>query len=221
MSLGEPEIVVKTRESGPYAPSAFRDSPLRRAFDAVAHVAVAPRALSFALRRRMIGRERAYLELSERAAHWPGVRGQRLRRALHRRMGTPIGEAAILHFGVILERPPISIGRMTAIGHYAHLQHVRIGADCLIGDHVVVVDGRRQHRLDRLDVPVNEQGGTVVQTQIGDDVLIGAHSTILAHLGDHCVVGAGSVVLDPVPAYMIVAGNPARVIGDRRERFAG
>jgi len=217
----ETDIVVQPRESGPNAPSLFRDSPLRRAFDAVAHWAVAPLALSFALRRRMIGRERAYLELSERAARWPGMRGERLRRALHRRLGTPIGEAAMLHFGVILERPPISIGRMTAIGHYAHMQHVSIGADCLIGDYVCVVDGRRQHHLDRLDVPVNQQGGDVAQTQIGDDVLIGAHATILANVGSHCVVGAGSVVLEPVPDYMIVAGNPARVIGDRRARRSG
>ena len=217
----ETDTVIKVLESGRYAPSAFRDSPLRRAFDALAHWTVAPLALSFALRQRMIGRERAYLELSERAARWPGIRGQRLRRALHRRIGTPIGEAAVLHFGVILERPPISIGRMTAIGHYSHMQHAAIGADCLIGDHVVVLDGRRQHRIDRLDVPINEQGGVVVQTRIGDDCFIGAHATILADVGDHCVVGAGSVVLNPVPDWMIVAGNPARIIGDRRERTAG
>ena len=110
---------------------------------------------------------------------------------------------------------------MTAIGHYAHMQHVKIGADCLISDYVCIVDGRRQHHHDRLDVPINEQGGLVAQTQIGDDVLIGAHSTILANVGDHCVVGAGSVVLEPVPDHKIVAGNPARVIGDRRDRLAG
>jgi len=211
-------VEITPRESGPYAPSAFRDSPLRRAFDLIADLLVAPYTLSYRIRRRMIGRERAYLELSERAAGWPGMRGQRMRRALHRRMGTPIGEAVILHYGVVLERPPLSIGRMSAVGHYANLQHVSIGDNALISDFVVIVDGRRQHNIDRLDIPINEQGGIVAQTRIGDDVLIGAHSTILADVGDHCVVGAGSVVLDPVPPYMIVAGNPARVIGDRRDR---
>jgi serine acetyltransferase len=34
--------------------------------------------------------------------------------------------------------------------------------------------------------------------------------------GDHAVVGLGSVVTINVAAYAIVAGNPARVIGDRR-----
>lgn len=217
----ETEPVARTLASGPCAPSAFRDSRLRRTFDRLAHWVVAPLWLSYALRRSLIGDERAYLELSERAARWPGMRGQRMRRALHRRLGTPVGEAAVLHFGVLLERPPLSIGRLTAIGHYSHIQHASIGADCLISDHVVILDGRRQHHIDRLDVPINQQGGTVVQTHIGEDCLIGAHATILADIGDHCVVGAGSVVLEPVPDYMIVAGNPARVVGDRRERYAG
>lgn len=53
---------------------------------------------------------------------------------------------------------------------------------------------------------------------IGNDVLIGANSTILDNvvLGDGCVVGAGSVVTKSVPPYAIVAGNPAKII---RYRF--
>ena len=37
-------------------------------------------------------------------------------------------------------------------------------------------------------------------------------------VGDHCIVGAASVVTKPVPDYKIVVGNPARVVGDRRDR---
>ena len=40
----------------------------------------------------------------------------------------------------------------------------------------------------------------------------------MANVGQHCVVGAGSVVTKPVEDYKIVAGNPAVVIGDRREK---
>jgi virginiamycin A acetyltransferase len=191
-------------------------SPAKRLFDALTAAAVAPRTLTFAVRCRMVGHERAYLELSERAACWPGIRGERMRVALHRRIGTQIGEHAVLRFGCVLERPPVSIGRMTMLGHYAHVQHASIGADCLVGDHVLVVDGRRQHRFDRLDIPVNAQGGILEPVHIGDDCIIGGGSKILANVGDHCIVGAGAVVVDPVPDYAIVAGNPARVIGDRR-----
>ncbi len=188
----------------------------KRLLDGLARLLVEPHARTHALRRRLLGPERAYLELSERAALWPGVRGERMRAALHRRLGTPVGEHAVLRFGCVLERPPLSIGRMTMLGHHTHVQHAAIGANCLVSDHVLVMDGRRQHHFGRLDVPVNEQGGTVAQVRIGDDCYIGGGATILADVGDHCVVGAGSVVLDPVPAYTIVAGNPARPIGDRR-----
>ncbi|MDE9364328.1 acyltransferase [Luteipulveratus sp. YIM 133132] len=50
---------------------------------------------------------------------------------------------------------------------------------------------------------------------IGEHVLIGTGAIILkgVTIGDHAVVGAGSVVSGDVPAYAIVAGNPARVVG--------
>ena len=37
-------------------------------------------------------------------------------------------------------------------------------------------------------------------------------------IGNHVVVGMGSVVTKDVPDWAIVAGNPARVIGDRRSK---
>jgi virginiamycin A acetyltransferase len=188
------------------------------ALERYAAIRVAPLVTSFRLRRVLLGDERAYLELSERAARWPGVLGERMRMALHRALGTPIGDATILKFGCIFERPPLSVGRMTVISHYAKIQHARIGDDCLIGDHVLVFDGRGQHSFERLDVPINAQGGTVKQVRVGDDCFIGGRAVILADVGDHSVVAAGSIVTHPVGAYEIVAGNPARVIGDRRER---
>jgi virginiamycin A acetyltransferase len=201
--------------------TSFEHSGAKRAFDAVLAIQLLPLTKTYALRRRLVGTERAYLELSERASRWTGIRGERARLALHRQLGTPIGEAAVLRHGVILERPPLSIGRMTMIGHGTHVQHASIGADGLISDHVLILDGRRQHHVDRLDLPMNAQGGIVAPVTIGDDVLIGAGATVLADVGDHCVVGAASLVLEPVAAYMIVAGVPARIIGDRRELSSG
>lgn len=49
---------------------------------------------------------------------------------------------------------------------------------------------------------------------IGDNVYIGANSTVLGkiHIGDNVIIGAGSVVVKDVPDNCVVVGNPARVL---------
>lgn len=60
------------------------------------------------------------------------------------------------------------------------------------------------------------------QVVIEDDVWIGARSIILPSakiIGKGAIVGAGSIVTKQVDPFSIVAGNPAKVIGDRSIRF--
>lgn len=60
------------------------------------------------------------------------------------------------------------------------------------------------HRQDLLPAPVH----------IGDNVWIGANVTILpgVTIGENAVVAAGAVVAKDVPANMVAAGVPAKVI---------
>lgn len=54
----------------------------------------------------------------------------------------------------------------------------------------------------------------VGKVQIGNNVFVGANTTILPgiSIGDHAIIGAGSVVTKSVPGHEVWAGNPARKI---------
>lgn len=67
------------------------------------------------------------------------------------------------------------------------------------------------------DYPVSDMGEGVT---IGNDAWIGQEVMILDRvtIGDGARIGAGTVVTQEVPAYCVVAGNPARFV---RLRFSG
>jgi acetyltransferase-like isoleucine patch superfamily enzyme len=114
----------------------------------------------------------------------------------------------------------VRIGDRTHLDQFCVLSGlggIEIGAGCAISSRCVVYS--QSNGFDP-GAPVLEQPIRKARVTLGEDVLIGASVTILpgVTVGDHAVVGAGAVVREDVPAWAIVAGVPARVIGDRRER---
>jgi acetyltransferase-like isoleucine patch superfamily enzyme len=85
---------------------------------------------------------------------------------------------------------------------------ISIGADCLIGTHVSILDNDFHEVTQRDKVP------TPRPVVIGDHVWIGNRAIIMpgVTIGEGAVVGAGSVVVRDVPARSVVVGNPARVV---------
>jgi acetyltransferase-like isoleucine patch superfamily enzyme len=108
---------------------------------------------------------------------------------------------------------PVRIGHHSFIG----LSDVIIGP-VSIGDHVIlaqhIVISGLNHGYEDVHTPISRQKCLVKPVVIGDECWIGANSVITAGvtIGKHAVVAAGSVVTKDVPAFSIVAGNPARVI---------
>ena len=102
------------------------------------------------------------------------------------------------------------VGHGLTLEHYAlglviHPQ-VEIGEDCRIYHHVTLAS--------------ETWIGSPHKIIVGDRVVIGAHSIVIARanqtlrIGDGAIIGAGSVVTKDVPAGEVWAGNPASKLRD-------
>ena len=113
---------------------------------------------------------------------------------------------------------PVTLGTHVSVNHHVILDGgragIKVGNDTRIAAYTCAYAFNHGMQGDRLiqDQPVTSQGIT-----IGADVWIGAHVGIVdgVHIGDGAVIGMSSLVTRDVMAYDKVAGNPARVIGNR------
>ena len=185
---------------------------------ALAFLAVLPWLLWTLLAGVVLGRSRALASASQRASRWGGLLGEYCRRALLRCLLGELGPDVVIGFGTVFSKPTARLGRGVYLGQYCTLGDVRIGPDTLLADHVCIPSGGKQHRIDRLDIPIRQQGGEFTPVTIGQDCWIGTCAVVLADVGDHAVVAAGAVVTRPVEPYAIVAGCPAKPIGNRRKQ---
>lgn len=95
--------------------------------------------------------------------------------------------------------------------------YIKIGDNVLIGSGVAITDSDAHpiNPLLRDDASQISKRAVIIE----DDVFIGARAIVLkgVTIGKGAVVGAGSVVSTNVPAFAIVVGNPAKVVGDVRD----
>lgn len=139
------------------------------------------------------------------------------------------------------KRGAITIGQNTRIGRNTRVSagyegQIRIGSnihiddgtfimaqqDIQIGDHTWIAAycfiTDFNHEFEKKNLKVSDQGYVRRPVKIGRDVWIGTHSVVLpgVTVGDGAVIGAGSIVTKDIPPYTVVAGNPAKIIKQRK-----
>ncbi len=137
-------------------------------------------------------------------------------------MGTECNTQFGTKFVLVHPNPEIDqtlkIGNRVAFGANSFLDFsggLELGDDTWLSQNVFIFTHTHQVKSRILK---KEQPITYHPLKIGDDCWIAANVTILpsvGSIGDGAIIGAGSVVTKPVEPYSIIAGNPAKKIGER------
>lgn len=160
----------------------------------------------------------------------------------------PIANDVILGSEVIVFHPELvnlygcRIGDGSQVGPFVEIQRgVITGQRCKISSHSFICTGVTledevfighgvMFTNDRYPRATTESGALqtsgdweLLPTRVRHGASLGSGATVLpgVTIHEHALVGAGAVVTRDVPAYAIVAGVPARVVGDVRHLPGG
>lgn len=125
---------------------------------------------------------------------------------------------------------PTAFETRNVLYHYGP-ERLIIGKFCALGEGVRFIMNGANHRIDGPSTfPFPIMGGSWAEhfdlitdlpgrgdTVVGNDVWFGYRVVVMpgVHIGDGAIVASGSVVVEHVPDYAIVGGNPAQLIRHR------
>jgi UDP-N-acetylglucosamine acyltransferase len=112
--------------------------------------------------------------------------------------GNTIREFCTLNIGTAQDTGVTRVGSDNWIMAYCHIAH-----DCVVGDHTIFANA------------TNLAG----HVAIGDHAMLGGYTGVhqFCRVGAHAITGVGSVVLQDLPPFVMVAGNPTQPHGINSE----
>jgi virginiamycin A acetyltransferase len=186
---------------------------LKATFDVVGIALMSPLGACCALERRVAPRsERVFNTCAQTVALLPGLPGMILRRGFYRLALDSCARDCFIGFGVIFTHRAVVIETDVYVGPYALIASSRLREGCLIGSRASILSGGGLHALGPSGRWLPADMSKMVQIEIGAGAWIGEGAIIIADLGPGAMAAAGSVVTTPVPARVLAAGNPARMI---------
>lgn len=151
-----------------------------------------------------------------------------------------IASSVVLDEGVVIHHPDLvnlygcKIATGTRIGTFVEIQkNAFVGRNCKISSHSFICEGVTledgvfvghgvmftNDLYPRAVAPdgtlIKDGDWSVVPTTVRKHASIGSNATIIAGItiGEGALIGAGAVVTKDVPAHAIVAGVPAKIVG--------
>ncbi|MGH7814708.1 MAG: acyltransferase [Candidatus Binataceae bacterium] len=134
--------------------------------------------------------------------------------------GCGIGDESIVGAFVEIQRG-VSVGRRCKISTHTFIcEGVTVEDECFIGHGVMFINDRRPAAVNSDGTRQGRADWKAISTTVRRRASIGSGAVIMCGvtIGEQALVGAGAVVTKDVPDFAIVAGVPAKTVGDVRKR---